>query len=73
LRSSSPRNGNKKKSKLSIAQVDRDVSEEFEFEVRADTLRKLKRGKKTVLLGLGDPLHLQRMACKQSVMGLYPG
>ena len=55
LRSSSPRNGNNTKSKLSIAQVARDVSEEFEFEVRADTLRKLKREKKDGFVGSGRP------------------
>ena len=55
LNSSSPKNVRNKKKRISIAQVARDVSEEFEFEVRADTLRKLKREKKDGFLGSGRP------------------
>ena len=53
--STSPGNCNNKKRKISIAQVARDVSEEFEFEVRPDTLRKLKREKKEGFVGSGRP------------------
>jgi hypothetical protein len=53
--SSSPRNRNNKKKKVNIAQIARDVSEEFEFEVRADTLRKLKKRKKDGFVGSGRP------------------
>jgi len=55
LNESSPGNCNNKKRKISIAQVARDVSEEFEFEVRPDTLRKLKREKKEGFVGSGRP------------------
>jgi len=55
LNESSPRNGNNKKKRINIAQVGRDVSEEFEFEVRLDSLRKLKLKNKDSFVGSGRP------------------